>query len=148
MEIIVVDDRSDDGSRVLLRRLAMVWPFVIIAGAGRGAAAAINVGVRPRSIRSSARSIRTSCSLAGWMARLVAELDDPASQPRRDTTRRRRRRHALCARVMGLDLEQRYAAIDGVDTDHVCTGNSVYRADALHGVGLFDERSATATTTT
>ena len=40
---------------------------------------------------------------------------------------------------MGLDLEQRYAAIDGSDTDHVCTGNAVYRAAALHAVGLFDE---------
>jgi hypothetical protein len=40
---------------------------------------------------------------------------------------------------MGLDLEQRYAAIDGPATDHVCTGNAAYRADALHRVGLFDE---------
>jgi hypothetical protein len=46
---------------------------------------------------------------------------------------------ALCARAMGLDLEQRYEAIDGPETSHVCTGNSAYRADALRKVGSFDE---------
>ena len=40
---------------------------------------------------------------------------------------------------MGLDLEQRYAAIVGPDTTHVCTGNSAYRAEALRQVGLLDE---------
>ncbi len=40
---------------------------------------------------------------------------------------------------MSLDLEQRYAAIVGGDTDHVCSGNSAYRAEALRRVGLFDE---------
>ena len=43
------------------------------------------------------------------------------------------------ARVMGLDLEQRYASIADGDTDHVCTGNAAYRVEALHRVGLFDE---------
>jgi hypothetical protein len=41
--------------------------------------------------------------------------------------------------VMGLDLEQRYQAIDGAATTHVCTGNAAYRAGALRAVGLFDE---------
>ena len=45
----------------------------------------------------------------------------------------------LCARAMGLDLEQRYAAIAGRETTHVCTGNSAYRAEALRKVGLLDE---------
>jgi GT2 family glycosyltransferase len=40
---------------------------------------------------------------------------------------------------MGLDLELRYAAL-ARETDHVCTGNSAYRAEALDNVGLFDER--------
>jgi hypothetical protein len=72
------------------------------------------------------------------MRRLTEALDDPtvaaaqgyyASDP--DAP--------LCARAMNLDLEQRYAAIDGEDTDHACTGNSAYRAEALRRVGLFDE---------
>jgi hypothetical protein len=72
------------------------------------------------------------------MPRLIAALDDPdvaAVQgyytSSADATR--------CARAMGLDLEQRYAAIGGRETGHVCTGNAVYRAAALHRVGLFDE---------
>jgi hypothetical protein len=40
---------------------------------------------------------------------------------------------------MGLDLEERYGRIRGSATDHVCTGNSAYRASALRAVGLFDE---------
>jgi hypothetical protein len=40
---------------------------------------------------------------------------------------------------MGYDLEQRYAAIEGTETTHACTGNSAYRAEALRRVGLFDE---------
>ena len=45
----------------------------------------------------------------------------------------------VVARVAGMDLEQRYAAIGEGPTSHVCTGNSAYRAEALHKVGLFDE---------
>jgi hypothetical protein len=72
------------------------------------------------------------------MRQLVRELDDPgvaaaqgyyAADP--DAS--------LCARAMNLDLEQRYAAIAGDETSHVCTGNSAYTAAALHRVGLFDE---------
>jgi hypothetical protein len=40
---------------------------------------------------------------------------------------------------MGLDLENRYCAIGDRDVDHVCTGNTAYRAEALREVGLFDE---------
>jgi hypothetical protein len=74
----------------------------------------------------------------GWMRLLVQELDDPSvaaaqgyyvSDPAAP----------LCARAMSLDLEQRYAAIDGQDTDQVCTGNAAYRAEALRCVGFFDE---------
>jgi cellulose synthase/poly-beta-1,6-N-acetylglucosamine synthase-like glycosyltransferase len=39
---------------------------------------------------------------------------------------------------MAIDLEQRYDTL-GSTTDHVCTGNTVYRAEAVHQVGLFDE---------
>jgi hypothetical protein len=42
--------------------------------------------------------------------------------------------------VAGFDLEQRYSAIRGIETEHVCTGNSVYRLEALRRVGLFDDR--------
>ena len=72
------------------------------------------------------------------MQRVTSELDDPtvgAAQGYYETDRAA----GLCARAMNLDLEQRYAAIDGRQTGHVCTGNTAYRADALQAIGGFDE---------
>ena len=41
---------------------------------------------------------------------------------------------------MGRDLEQRYLRMGAGDVDHVCTGNTAYRASALRSVDLLDER--------
>jgi hypothetical protein len=141
MEVIVVDDCSQDESASILRRISGQWPLrniAIIAGEGRGAAAAINTGVRAARFPIICQVDQDVVVQAGWMQRLTAEFDDPAvaaaqgyyaSDPG----------STLCARAMSLDLEQRYAAIDGRETDHVCTGNAGYRADALRRAGLFDE---------
>jgi len=138
MEVIVVDDRSRDGSSDLLRELAAEWPLTIVRGEGRGAAAAINVGVRAARFPVICQVDQDVAVQAGWMRTLVDALEDPAvaaAQGYYATDPRA----SLCARVMSYDLEQRYAAIDGSDTGHVCTGNAAYRATALHQVGLFDE---------
>ena len=138
-EIVVVDDHSDDGSMALLRGLSKTWPLRIVPAESRGAAAAINTGIRAARYPIICQVDQDVVLEPGWTARLVAELDDPdvaaaqgyyVTDGGADWT----------ARTMGLDLEQRYAAIDGSFTDHVCTGNAAYRADALHRVGLFDER--------
>jgi hypothetical protein len=138
MEVVVVDDQSGDGSSGLLRELAGRWPLRIVLGEGRGAAAAINTGVRAARFPIICQVDQDVVLRPGWMRLLAGELDDPtvaasqgyyASDP--DAT--------LCARAMGLDLEQRYAAIEGRETGHVCTGNSAFRAEVLRRVGLFDE---------
>ncbi len=138
MEVILVDDCSHDGSSAVLRRLAVIWPLRIVAGEGRGAAAAINTGVRAARYPIICQVDQDVVLRPGWMRRLTEALEDPAvaaaqgyyaSDPEA----------SLCARAMNLDLEQRYAAIEGSDTDHVCTGNAAYRAEALRRVGLFDE---------
>ena len=129
LEIIVVDDRQ--------RRRIVGAAAAARARSGRcGSSPAKGAAPRPRStpacarraIRSSARSIRTSRLQPGWMPRWLRALDDPGVAAAQgyyatDPTR------PLCARAMGLDLEQRYAAIGDATTDHVCTGNSAYRAD-------------------
>ena len=46
LEVIVVDDRSSDRSSAVLRRLETIWPLRIVDGEGRGAAAAMNAGIR------------------------------------------------------------------------------------------------------
>ena len=46
MEIIVVEDGSVDESAAILRRLTEDYPLSVVAGPGRGAAAAVNAGIR------------------------------------------------------------------------------------------------------
>jgi hypothetical protein len=138
MDVVVVDDASRDGSSDLLRELAARWPLTIVRGEGRGAAAAINAGVRAARYPVICQVDQDVVVQDGWMRTLVAALEDEgvaAAQGYYVTDRRA----SLCARAMSYDLEQRYAAIDGNDTGHVCTGNAAYRATALHQVGLFDE---------
>ena len=138
MDVIVVDDRSQDGSSEVLRRLAAIWPIRVVEGPGRGAAAAINVGLRAARTAIVFQVDQDVVLGPHWMSRLALELDDPsvaAAQGYYVTDRGA----TLCARVMGFDLEQRYASIPGRETDHVCTGNAAYRLDALRRVGLFDE---------
>jgi mycofactocin glycosyltransferase len=141
MEVIVVDDHSRDESAEIVRALAAGSParsIAILDGEGRGAAAAINTGVRAARFPIICQVDQDVVVRAGWMQRLVAEFDDPAvaaAQGYYVTDPRA----TLCARAMSLDLEQRYGAIEGSETDQVCTGNAAYRAEALRQVGLFDE---------
>src|SRR5262249_53004867 len=121
-----------------LRRLADVYSLRVIAGEGRGAAAAINAGIRAARFPLIAQVDQDVVLKPGWLNALALELEDPNVGAAQgcyvgDTSA------TLCARAMSLDLSQRYAAIDGDDTNHVCTGNSIYRAEALRRIGLFDE---------
>jgi cellulose synthase/poly-beta-1,6-N-acetylglucosamine synthase-like glycosyltransferase len=137
-EIIVIDDSSRDESMAILRRLARVHGFRLIDGEGLGAAAAINAGIRAARFPLIAQVDQDVVLEPGWVGTLAAELDDPdvgaaqgcyVADPEA----------TLFARAMSFDLAQRYEAIGGGDTDHVCTGNSIYRTEALHLVGPFDE---------
>jgi glycosyltransferase involved in cell wall biosynthesis len=137
MEIVVVDDGSEDRTVEILRTLD--WPEIrLIAGGGRGAAAALNTGIRAAQYPFICQVDQDVVLHDGWLVRLLRALDDPgvaAAQGCYVADRASR----LAARVMGFDLEQRYQALGEGRTTHVCTGNSVYRASALHRVGLFDE---------
>ena len=138
MEIIVIDDASEDQSGAVLRQLATVWPLRIIQGEGRGAAAALNAGIDAATFPFICQVDQDVVLHPGWLRQLLLELEDASvaaaqgyfvSDP--DAS--------MLARVMGLDLEDRYANMIGHETDHVCTGNAIYRVDALRAVGLFDE---------
>ena len=137
IEIIVVEDGSTDGSAALLRSLTSTSRLTVVAGPGRGAAAAVNTGVR-LAAHSIVCQVDQDVVLGhGWMRTLVEALDDPtvgAAQGCYVTDPR----GSFFTRVMGLDLEQRYSRLSA-HLDHVCTGNTAYRVTALQAVGLLDE---------
>jgi glycosyltransferase involved in cell wall biosynthesis len=138
-EIVVVDDRSEDRTPHILAEIADDIPLRVIRGRGNGAASAVNVGILAARFPIVCQVDQDVVIHDGWMTRLLSVLDDPdvaAAQGCYVTDRTAR----VAARVMGFDLEQRYAALHDGRTTHVCTGNSAYRTDALRRVGLFDEQ--------
>jgi GT2 family glycosyltransferase len=137
-EVIAVDDGSSDGSAEFLSRWASSGRVQVLQGDGRGAAAALNIGICAAWNPTVCLVDQDVVIQPGWLERLVDALAEPgvaAAQGRYVTDRDA----PIVARVMSLDLEQRYASLTTPTTDHVCTGNSAYRADALRAVGLFDE---------
>jgi GT2 family glycosyltransferase len=139
MEVIAVDDGSADGSARILAEYTARGSVRVVAGRGRGAAAAVNLGLTHARYPTICQVDQDVVLEPGWMARLTATLADPgvaAVQGYYVTPWSA----GVWARVAGLDLEQRYARIAGPLVDHVCTGNTAYRRDALRGVGGLDER--------
>ena len=138
MEIIVVDDGSTDASVAIVQSLRSGCPLRLIRSDDRGAAAAINTGIRAAQFPIICQVDQDVVLAPGWMRRLVDELEDPgvgAAQgcyvPSLDAD--------VWGRVMGVDMSLRYAAIRAGQTDHVCTGNTAYRAAAIQRAGVFDE---------
>lgn len=137
-EIIVVDDGSTDGSGRWLRDRAASRNLTVVPGPRRGAAAAVNTGIREARYPIVCQVDQDVIVQPGWLIALLAALEETevaAAQgryvPAADA--------GFWARVMGRDLEWRYARVRGRFSDHVCTGNTAYRASALHAVGLLDE---------
>ena len=141
-EIIAVDDGSTDRSAGILAAREATGDLRVFRAAKRGAAAAMNQGIRQAAHPIICLVDQDVVLRPGWMAAIVRPLNagletvpcgavqgyfvtDPQAP--------------VVARVAGMDLEQRYAAIGEGQTNHVCTGNSAYRAEALHKAGLFDE---------
>ena len=137
-EIIMVDDGSSDGSARWLTRQADAGRLKLLAGPGRGAAAAVNTGIREAQFSIICQIDQDVILQPGWLAELLLALDDPdvaAAQGHYIAAGEA----GFWARVTGRDLAWRYARMRQPFTDHVCTGNTAYRASALHTVGLLDE---------
>ena len=138
-EIIAIDDGSIDGSWRLLTKLHREGALRLIQGERRGAAAAINAGIREASHPIICQIDQDVILQPGWLAQVLEYFADPdvaAVQGHYITAPRA----GFWARATGRDLEHRYSRIRGDIIDHVCTGNTAYLARALHRVGLVDER--------
>jgi hypothetical protein len=136
-EVLVVDDGGDDGSRAIVDE----WRSAgvrLVEGPRRGAAAAINAGVRLARFDYIAQIDQDVVVHPGWVSSLTRALDasEVAAAQGWYTTDRRA---PVLARVMAMDLEQRYERITARETDHVCTGNVLWRGDAILAVGGLDE---------
>lgn len=137
-EILVVDDGSRDDSGEVSRQAG--GPCLqVIPGPGRGAAAAVNAGVRAARFPLIAQIDQDVIVQRGWLAVLADALRDPGVAAAQGWYIADRKA-SLLARVTAIDLEQRYARLAGGPTDHVCTGNVLWRRDALLRVGGLDER--------
>lgn len=138
-EIIAIDDGSMDGSLRALTRLHRDGVLRLVHGERRGAAAAINAGIREATHPIICQIDQDVILQPGWLAQVLEHFEDPdvaAVQGHYLTAPTA----GFWARAAGRDLELRYSRIRGRIVDHVCTGNTAYRARALHHVGLLDER--------
>ena len=137
-EVIAVDDGSSDRSSEILARRAAEGHVRVLQAARRGAAAAMNLGIQVARHPVICLVDQDVVLQPGWLAALLPAVLTPgvgAAQGYYVTNRDA----PVVSRVAGMDLEQRYVAIGEGRTNHVCTGNSAYRATALREVGLFDE---------
>jgi glycosyltransferase involved in cell wall biosynthesis len=137
VEIVVVDDGSRDRSREIVAGFAQRTPVRVLEGPRRGAAAAVNSGIRAATHPVIVQIDQDVAVDPGWLERVVTLFEDPqvgAVQGRYTT----HPGDSFFARVTALDLEQRYDRLSA-DVDHVCTGNTAYRASALAAVGLLNE---------
>ena len=139
IEVIVVDDRSEDSSLAWLTERAQEGRIRLVNGAGRGVSAALNLGVSLASHPVICQVDQDVQLLPGWMQNVVNMLErDPqlGAVEGQYTVNPSAR---TIGRVMALDLEQRYDASRDRETNHVCTGNTAFLAAAIRAVGGFDE---------
>jgi glycosyltransferase involved in cell wall biosynthesis len=76
-EIIAIDDGSTDGSLRLLRQLEREGFLRLLYGLGRGAAAAVNAGIREASNPIICQVDQDVILQGGWLSELLKAFDDP-----------------------------------------------------------------------
>jgi cellulose synthase/poly-beta-1,6-N-acetylglucosamine synthase-like glycosyltransferase len=144
VEVLVIDDRSTDRSAAIAGNYVGTGRVRLLDGGGRGAAAALNLGIHAARYPIICQLDQDMIPQPFWLKRTLSCLE---SDPRLAAVQGHflaDPRDGLLTRVSALDLRMRYARLSGSNgdsfrADHVCTGNTLYRAEALWGMDLFDE---------
>lgn len=138
MEILLVDDGKNEGIRGLLEAFEGDEGIRLLPGGSRGAAAAINLGLKAARFPLLAQIDQDVVPQPGWLEALldlIAEERCAAVQGVYVADRW----SPMLSRLEAADLGLRWAALKGDESDHVCTGNTIYRSEALRAVGGLDE---------
>jgi len=133
-EILVVEDGSVDRSAIVCRDHPGVR---VIDGPRRGAAAAVNAGLVEARFALVAQIDQDVWVEPGWLDALLQAMDEPSVAAAQGWYAIDPEAPVL-SRMMAMDLEQRYLRLAGT-TDHVCTGNVLWRRAAIVAVGGLDE---------
>ena len=138
MEVLLVDDGKNEAVRGLLEAFEGYEGVRLIPGEGRGAAAAINRGLDAARFSFLAQIDQDVLPQPGWLEALldlIVEERCAAVQGVYVTDRR----SPMLSCMEAADLGLRWATLKGHESDHVCTGNTLYRTEALRAVGGLDE---------
>ena len=135
VELIVVDDASIDGTAEVAAR-----PDVrVLKGAGRGPAAARNLGARHARGEILVFLDADAVPEAGWLEGMLAPLRHDASVVA-VKGRYYSNQPGLMARFTQLEFEEKYARLERAPrVDFVDSGTCAFRRDAFLAVGGFDE---------
>jgi glycosyltransferase involved in cell wall biosynthesis len=139
LEIVVVDDASRDAAAVA-RAVAAVPRARLLRGAGRGPAAARNLGARAAAAPIVCFTDDDCDPVPQWVAALARRIDDGADAAA-GPTRNGRPGRVLAAAAQAIATHLAEATMDPA-TGHMRfapTSNLGCRADVLHAVP-FDER--------
>jgi len=144
LEVLVVDDASTDRSAEIANRYVGNGRVHLLDGGGRGAAAALNLGIDASRYAIVCQLDQDMIPQPSWLERLLSCLESDSRLAAAQGHFLTDPRDGILARVSALDLKLRYAGLSDSSgkpfrADHVCTGNTLYRAEAIRKVGLFDE---------
>jgi len=145
-DVVVVDDRSTDGTEITLQKIAKDsrMPIRCVRGEGRGIAAARNMSVRAASGEWLAFFDDDQVAETNWLKELLALALKTGSQcvggarPLLLTTQELSKLSPICKQFLG-EIAQGNEPKRCSRKLYPCTGNMLLRRSALERVGQFNE---------